>query len=757
MFDWSIRNGYILLGLLYFGYPSVTSENKTSNHNVFTSKGEVFCGPLPEYMSEIERCIINGKDSSCPVHTPTDTIVGKYCSPFYSSNSSNYTIYTCKNGEWTTRSFCQAECGRKRNYAMPLIVGGQEVAKYEFPWVAAIYTGATTLCSGTIISPYHVVTVAHCFANADGSPKSKDKFIIRVGKHYREPLPNESSAQIRNIKKLIIHDQYRGGDSSFDIALMEVSEAFMFTAEVQPICIDWDSTYEDSVFVEDNKGIVTGWGYIEKKGPRSDVLRKIEVGLWNPSTCFHQLPYDFRIKYFTDDKFCAGYINASKSICMGDAGAGLVFLSDNRYYLRGIAAVMMMTPAGCESNHYALYTKVSYYLRWLMRNMMTKDNILMEFRTRTNLHEHEIGCTLPEHVPFGKFLYMYGGNYKVDQVVRNGTTIILKCDDENSSAHILRCINNEWLNFDKAKCNAPGTCLSLIPTSTESYVCTINSVTISCSNPPYGSEAKKNCKRFFTSPEYIYKCSEGKWTKEITSCVPECGTKTVSPTTLVIGGINATENEYPWVVAVYDSNDLQICGGTIVSKNFVLSAAHCFASYTGSKFNESNYSIVAGKHYRNKSVTEEGAQERKIKSLVLHPEYAGIVQRYRYDIALIQLESPFDISPNVRPACIDIENQHEDSYYGNEISGVVAGWGNTNPIGEPSFVLKKLVVPYVDRRKCGEAFEKDFARKYVIDDKICAGYKNNNTNICQGDSGGGLYFPTYGKYYIRGIASLTHR
>lgn len=51
-----------------------------------------------------------------------------------------------------------AECGDKRTGATPLIVGGAETEKYEFPWVAAVYVDATAICSATIITPYHVLS-----------------------------------------------------------------------------------------------------------------------------------------------------------------------------------------------------------------------------------------------------------------------------------------------------------------------------------------------------------------------------------------------------------------------------------------------------------------------------------------------------------------------------------------------------------------------------------------------------------------------
>lgn len=54
--------------------------------------------------------------------------------------------------------FCFTECGLKRTPATSLIGNEEFVDLKEYPWVVAIYQDNAHYCSGTIISPYHVVT-----------------------------------------------------------------------------------------------------------------------------------------------------------------------------------------------------------------------------------------------------------------------------------------------------------------------------------------------------------------------------------------------------------------------------------------------------------------------------------------------------------------------------------------------------------------------------------------------------------------------
>lgn len=43
----------------------------------------------------------------------------------------------------------------------------------------------------------------------------------------------------------------------------------------------------------------------------------------------------------------------------------------------------------------------------------------------------------------------------------------------------------------------------------------------------------------------------------------------------IIGGINTSPHEYPWVAAIFDSDEMIYCGGSVITNRHILSAGHC--------------------------------------------------------------------------------------------------------------------------------------------------------------------------------------
>lgn len=54
-------------------------------------------------------------------------------------------------------SVCTTECGIV-DYVRPVILGGSETKKGEWPFIAAIQKGSKYICGGTIIAIRHILT-----------------------------------------------------------------------------------------------------------------------------------------------------------------------------------------------------------------------------------------------------------------------------------------------------------------------------------------------------------------------------------------------------------------------------------------------------------------------------------------------------------------------------------------------------------------------------------------------------------------------
>merc|ERR1711874_897778 len=107
----------------------------------------------------------------------------------------------------------------------------------------------------------------------------------------------------------------------------------------------------------------------------------------------------------------------------------------------------------------------------------------------------------------------------------------------------------------------------------------------------------------------------------------------------IIGGDEAPKHEFPWQVSL-KSLGSHICGGSIVNRNQVITAAHCCEGQVA-LFDK----IVAGAHDRN---LEPGHQSRGISSMEFHESWND--PAFDHDICLVTVNEPFDFKdPNVQP------------------------------------------------------------------------------------------------------------
>lgn len=80
--------------------------------------------------------------------------------------------------------------------------------------------------------------------------------------------------------------------------------------------------------------------------------------------------------------------------------------------------------------------------------------------------------------------------------------------------------------------------------------------------------------------------------------------------------------------------------------------------------------------------------------------------------------------------------------------GMVSGFGRLGEGRQPSTILQRLTIPYVDRHTCMES-----TQLRISAHMFCAGYDKIAKDACQGDSGGPHVTRYRDTYFITGIVS----
>nr|AAU06479.1 late trypsin [Culicoides sonorensis] len=185
----------------------------------------------------------------------------------------------------------------------------------------------------------------------------------------------------------------------------------------------------------------------------------------------------------------------------------------------------------------------------------------------------------------------------------------------------------------------------------------------------------------------------------------------------IVGGSPARVHQFPWQASITscDGGSCYICGGSLISKRYVLTAAHCAAGLT-------RFIIGLGSNSRNRPAI---TLTSNIK--VVHPQYDA--KSLGNDVAVIKL--PWSVKSNkaIQPIILPRSNNTYDN-----ANATVSGYGKTSAWSSSSDQLNFVDMRIISNSKCREIFG-----SVIRDSSLCAVGKNRSRqNVCRGDSGGPL-------------------
>ncbi|CAH2322608.1 LOC397853 [Pelobates cultripes] len=179
----------------------------------------------------------------------------------------------------------------------------------------------------------------------------------------------------------------------------------------------------------------------------------------------------------------------------------------------------------------------------------------------------------------------------------------------------------------------------------------------------------------------------------------------------IVGGYTCKKNSVPYQASL--NSGYHFCGGSLISNQWVVSAAHCYKSSIQVRLGEHNIAVSEG--------TEQFINSAKV---IKHASYNS--RTLDNDIMLIKLSSSATLNSYVKAVALPS---------GCAAAGttcLISGWGNTLSSGTnyPD-LLQCLDAPILTDSQCTNSYPGEITKNM-----FCAGFLAGGKDSCQGDSGG---------------------
>ncbi|WKX92873.1 hypothetical protein Q1695_010700 [Nippostrongylus brasiliensis] len=203
----------------------------------------------------------------------------------------------------------------------------------------------------------------------------------------------------------------------------------------------------------------------------------------------------------------------------------------------------------------------------------------------------------------------------------------------------------------------------------------------------------------------------------------------------LVGGMETDPHSWPWTVQL-TFRGVHKCGGALIDKEFVLTAAHCFSRNR----DPTMYRVHVGAHRSG------SGRLHFIRNISTHSLF-NVVWPSSYDIAVLRIVPAVRLNETNKVRTICLPSLAAPTHQ----MCIVAGWGMTKEHGQRSDVLREIHIPIVPYALCNNLAH--YAGRIHFPSMICAGYTQGVIDSCQGDSGGPLMCSNMGRWEVQGLVS----
>ncbi|KAG5321096.1 EAST protease, partial [Pseudoatta argentina] len=431
-----------------------------------------------------------------------------------------------------------------------------------------------------------------------------------------------------------------------------------------------------------------------------------------------------------DRQMCVGGVPGRDS-CGGDSGGLLMQVNSlngpPKYYFIGIVSFGQKS-CGVSETH-AIYSRVAAYTTWILNTMHPIRLII----TKLNNSIMSTSIFLVSLKFLTLLIISINAQYQSprDQCTVNsqvGTCINAR--DCTLVSNILQQSREQAINYLRRNhCGFEGS---------NPLVCCVNSANISTrpngvvTNPGTTSDPSWNSESS-SSPIENFQIDLANNPLLSNDCGRDLSQR-------IVGGERTDLDEFPWMALVEyqkPNGRTTACGGVLISKRYILTAAHCVkgkdlpATWRLSSVRLGEYNTDTDKDCvpdsENSEICADDPITVGVEEQIAHENYRPTSRDQRYDIALLRLSRDVPFTRYIQPICLP-----SNSSLGGKL--FVAGWGKTETSSASNIKLK-LALPLAEKSLCDQTYVSAGVRLGL--GQICAGGQKGKDS-CRGDSGGPL-------------------
>ncbi|BET00568.1 serine-type endopeptidase activity [Nesidiocoris tenuis] len=232
------------------------------------------------------------------------------------------------------------------------IINGTETTEGKYPFMASIRgaTGRGHFCGGSILTPIHILTAAHCVSDrwTKSQPVPQD-LMPAVGVHSTEDDASHGQSQKVKVRQVFIPDEWFAvkGSLAGDIALLVLETPIKFGKYVSPVCLTPTQPPIINRFIK-----AMGWGLTEEGYP--DKMREANVQVLDKALCNNN-----------HKETC--FKTGPSTTCFGDSGGPYVYVDPetNRYTQVALVSYGLGECVG----RFFIGTNVVHWYDWIQQHI----------------------------------------------------------------------------------------------------------------------------------------------------------------------------------------------------------------------------------------------------------------------------------------------------------------------------------------------------------------------------------------------------